>query len=774
MMICFPVQAQLATDWPELTVESKPGTRWWWMGNAVDEKNLTYNLEQYARTGLGTLEITPIYGVQGNDSNEVPFLSDRWMQLYKYTLKEASSLGLKVDMNTGTGWPFGGPQVNLDDAASKLLITEYTLRKGESLATPIETDDPAQKDAKLLRLMAYSESGKCLDLTSKVINKKLIWKAPEGKWRLIAAFSGHTYQKVKRAAPGGEGLVMGHFSSRAVNDYLARFSSAFKETGAPVPNNFFNDSYEVYGADWTPDLFEQFEVRRGYKLENYLPQFLSQTNNDTASRIISDYRETLAELLRENFTLPWTKWAHELGSKTRNQAHGSPGNLIDIYASVDIPECEGFGLSDFNIRGLRKDSLTRHNDSDLSMLKYASSAAHISGKRYTSSETFTWLTEHFRTSFSQCKPDLDLMFVSGVNHVYFHGTTYSPEEAAWPGWKFYASVDMSPTNPLWRDARPFFTYISRVQSFLQMGKPDNDFLVYLPVYDMWYEQKGRLLMFDIHGMAKRAPQFIDAVNKIDKAGYDMDYISDNFIRSCECINGKIVTAGGASYKAIILPGVKMIPVDVFQKLLTLASEGATVIFLDGFPTEVPGFGALEKRRNEFRISLQALPKVDFDKALLSPFGKGKIITGKDYTTVLEAAGTIPEYMKAEQHLRSIRRSNPDGYHYFVSALKATDTDEWITLSVPARSVMLFDPLTGKRGKAAIRQREGKTQVRLQLSSGASMILKTFTDTNVSYTPWNYISSEGDPVLLNEDWKLYFVSSIPDIKDTFQLKKIGPW
>lgn len=53
------------------------------------------------------------------------------------------------------------------------------------------------------------------------------------------------------------------------------------------------------------------------------------------------------------------------------------------------------------------------------MLKYASSAAHIVGKPYTSSETFTWLTEHFRTSLSQCKPDMDLMFVSGVNHAFF-------------------------------------------------------------------------------------------------------------------------------------------------------------------------------------------------------------------------------------------------------------------------------------------------------------------------------------------------------------------
>jgi len=49
------------------------------------------------------------------------------------------------------------------------------------------------------------------------------------------------------------------------------------------------------------------------------------------------------------------------------------------------------------------------------MLKYASSGAHIAGKTYTSSETFTWLTEHFRTSLSQCKPDMDLMFEKHIS-----------------------------------------------------------------------------------------------------------------------------------------------------------------------------------------------------------------------------------------------------------------------------------------------------------------------------------------------------------------------
>ncbi len=775
LIVCTTAIAQSKTDWPEQNVNTKPGSRWWWMGSAVDEVNLSRNLEAYAQAGIGTLEITPIYGIKGNDANEVEFLSERWMELYKHSQKEATRLGLKIDMNTGTGWPFGGPLVTVEDAACKLLVVEFRLKKGEKLTSKIEIPDTQhQANAKLLRLMAFSEKGECRDLTSLVVNKALNWKAPKGKWRLIAAFSGNTFQKVKRAAPGGQGLVMDHFSPNAVGHYLSRFSNSFKQSGASAPNNFFNDSYEVYGADWTPALFEEFELRRGYKLENYLPQFLSPERNDIVARIVSDYRETLSELLLENFTRRWTAWANQSGSKTRNQAHGSPGNLIDLYASVDIPECEGFGLSEFHIRGLRKDSLTRHNDSDLSMLKYASSAAHIAGKPYTSSETFTWLTEHFRTSFSQCKPDLDLMFVSGVNHVYFHGTTYSPAEASWPGWKFYASVDMSPTNPLWRDAPAFFNYISRVQSFLQMGEPDNDFLVYMPVYDQWHEQEGRLLMFDIHKMAQRAPGFINAVHQINNAGYDVDYISDSFIRSSVCENGKIRTTGGQIYKALVVPGVKLMPVDVLSKLIDFAKNGATIVFINGYPNDVPGFSSLENRRKEFNGLKDLLPKADFNKTIVNRMEEGRIITGSDYAATLKSTDVLPEQMKSEYQLQSIRRKNADGHHYFISALKESDTDEWIPLGVNARSAMLFNPITGDKGKANIRQLDGKTQVKLQLKSGESVILKTFDKEVVEHSEWQYYNEIYNPFALNDDWIFDFAETTPSIAYNFILKKLVPW
>lgn len=766
-----------STSWPEVKIDAKPAARWWWMGSAVDKANLTHNLQEYAKAGMGTMEITPIYGVQGNDANDISFLSPQWMEMLRHTESEAARLGMKIDMNAGTGWPFGGPEVSIKDAACKLLISEYTLKGGERLKEKILVPDEKQRPyARLSRLMAYnilSAGGKkelrCIDLTSLVKDDMLQWKAPKGKWRIIAAFVGKTFQQVKRAAPGGEGYVMNHFSKEAVANYLGRFERAFS-TDTPYPNNFFNDSYEVYGGDWTDDLFDQFAVRRGYKLEECLPEFLDEgERTDATRRLISDYRETLAELLQENFTSQWTGWANKHGSRTRNQGHGSPGNLIDIYASVDVPECEGYGLSNFDIRGLRKDSITRPNDSDLSMLKYASSGAHIAGKPYTSSETFTWLTEHFRTSLSQCKPDIDLLFVSGVNHTYFHGITYSPVEAAWPGWKFYATVDMSPTNSIWRDAPAFFNYITRCQSFLQMGQPDNDFLVYLPVYDMWHEQNGRLLMFDIHSMAKRAPGFIEVVHRINDAGYDMDYISDNFIRTAQCRNGKIVTSRGVAYKAMVIPGARLMPEDVLAKLQTLAEQGATIVFLDQYPEDVPGGASLMERRAAFQKTLVQIKNQ-----------KERILFGTNYATTLAQTPATPEAMKTTFDLSCIRRSNTDGYHYFISALTDKDTEGWVPLAVSARSAMLFNPMNGTSGKARLRQKDGKTEVFLQLTSGESIILKTYTEANVQAEDWKYYSPicESKSGTLCETfaqkWDFRFIESAPAVKNVPESVSLGSW
>lgn len=767
------------TDWPRVTEESKPWTRWWWMGSDVDSANLTYNLEALGKAGIGGVEITPIYGVKGREASYIDYLSPEWMGMLDFTISEASRLGMGVDMNNGTGWPFGGPEVSIEDAATRAIFQEYELKGGSQLNELIEVRNERQREfARLDKLIAYSSDGEIEDITEHVSSDgALNWSAPQEKeYKLIALFIGKTRQQVKRAAPGGEGFVLDHFDKGAVERYLEKFDTAFEKNDASFPNAFFNDSYEVYGADWTPSLLDEFEQRRGYKLQDYFPELLANGATETSVRVVADYRETIGELLKENFTLTWTEWAHSHGVKTRNQAHGSPANLLDIYASVDIPECESFGITDFDIPYLRKDSIRKENDSDPTILKYASSAAHVAGKQYTSSETFTWLTEHFRTSLSQAKPEIDQMFASGVNRVYFHGTTYSPEEAEWPGWKFYASVDMSPTNTIWRDAPPFFDYITRVQSFLQIGKPDNDFLLYLPIYDIWEGQRGSFFTtFAIHGMREKLPDFCDAVDRIMEAGYDLDYISDHFIGTTDVVNGLLKTEGGATYKALILPAVNFIPLETMEKITNLVQQGATVIFSDRYPSDVPGLSRLEERRGQFQELVSLLPEVaSFDKVSTGALGKGTVITGDDYKEMLSKWEENEELFVSELGGQMIRRSHDDGHIYFFTMLTNNPVDQWVTLGVNAESALFFDPMSGKKGVAATRKHTGRTEVYMQLKPGQSMILKTFNKKKVEDEKWAYYEPVENVVTLENGWRLRFEESDPVVNDTFELETLGSW
>ena len=683
-LICSGITICQAQTWPTPSPEAKAGTRWWWLGSAVDKTNLQWNLSEYARAGIGAVEITPLYGVQGNDKNNIDFLSPRWMQALKDVQDISRPLGIEVDMNCGTGWPFGGPQVSLEQAACKAIF----------------------KDS--------------------IVNGKNIYRVEIGR----------TKQKVKRAAPGGEGWVVDHFDREAVRNYLERFDKAFAESGVSYPHTFFNDSYEVYRANWTPSLFDEFLKRRGYDLRQHLPELLGDV--DDGNQVLADYRETLSDLLYENFTQQWVEWAHRHGVKVRNQAHGSPANLLDLYGAVDIPEIEGFGLSEFGIKGLRTDpGMTRKNFSDVSMLKYAPSAAHVMGKPLTSSETFTWLTEHFRTSLSQMKPDLDLMFTCGVNHVYFHGTCYSPKDDPWPGWKFYASIDMSPTNSIWRDAPYLMQYIERCQSFLQLGEPDNDFLVYLPVRDMWrirgprndddkQASKNRrggedlLMQFDIHTMDEKAPQFIRSILTIDSLGYDCDYISDRQLAKVRIENGMLVTEGGTRYRALIVP------------------SGTTV----------------DKRL----------------KALLTPL-QAYVINGEKPQAMARYAKA--EAMKSELHLRAIRRKTTDSWHYFMANLTPNDVSSSVALTVPCKSATWYDPMTGDITPAVITN--GK--VCINLRSGESRILKTSTTSNDSSTnPTSLTCSTNfsEALPITGPWTLTFTEEAPKVDQTFKLDKLQTW
>ena len=798
-------------EWPPVTNVQRPWTRWWWQGSAVDERGLTASLEAFRDAGLGGVEITPIYGVAGCEDRFVPYLSPEWMALLEHTLAEAGRLGLGVDLATGTGWPFGGPSVSDETAAKNITVKTYRLRGGERLLQtvrhvqeplvravgnrlpqrtgaaphpmqeagrgPISVDaliEPVTANANLQALaleqvrftrplplqalVAYSDAGEARILTDRVGDDcRLDWTAPEGDWTLYAVFQGWHGKMVERAAPGGEGYVIDHFSSAAVRDYLSSLTAAFEGRDASGVRAFFNDSYEVDDAlgeaGWTTGFFDEFATRRGYDLRLHLPALFGEGEGETGRCVLSDYRQTLSDLLLEDFTMPWREWARGCGAMTRNQAHGSPADILDLYAASDIPETEGNEILDF---------------------KFASSAAHVAGRPLASAEAATWLNEHFLSSLADVKRETDLYFLGGVNHIVYHGTAYSPQDAPWPGWLFYAAVHFQPANPMWRDFGALNRYVTRTQSVLQRGLPDNEVLLYLPIFDR-YAERGRSLLAHFDGIAQFAGTAAakDAAVLLER-GYTFDFISDRQVLKLQAA-GREVRTGGAGYRALVVPEAKLMPAETLEKLVGFAEAGAFVIFHRALPADVPGLGRLAERRDRFRSAMQRLEFRGMSARGLktATVGSGTALLGDSLEALLELADVRRERM-VDAGLRFVRRSRDGGRDYFIVNGGGRPVDGWVPLGRPLAAAALFDAMTGETGLAKLRAcGTGGAEIRLQLQPGESILVHGYSDA-IQGPPFRTYGSAGAPRELQGTWRLEFVEGGPDLPAPVPLRRLGSW
>lgn len=684
---------------------SRPWTYWWWMGSAVTQEDITAQLEGFSKAGLGGVHIIPIYGVKGYENDVIPFLTDHWLKVMEHTVSEGKRLGLGVDLTTGTGWPFGGPNVSKQMAA-------------------------------------------------KTINFK------DGKWTILP-----TRQEVKRAAPGGEGLVFDPFHATAMGDYLVRFDSAFVHA-KELPRAMYMDSYEAYGANWTDDFLKEFKKRRGYDLQNE-PSLLTDTTGKPASVLVKiDYHQTLSELLRERYAHVWTKWSKEKGFLTRYQAHGSPGNLLDLYDEADIPETESFGTSRFAIPGLRIDpdySIKQFGTPNPLAMKFASSAAHFSGKKLVSSETGTWLANHFKVSLSQVKPQIDELFTSGINHIFYHGTTYSPVKETYPGWLFYASTNFGPASHFAEHFSLLNQYVERCQKLLQENQPDNDILVYFPIHDLWStpaKSGGGVHLLEVHHVDRWLLQlpFGQLTTKLWKEGYTFDYVSDRQLSRLSASKNGEILSGKSTYKTIIIPPSVYMPDETLNELSRLAKSGANIIFADHFPAKVTGYYQNDTRQKEFLTKLNSLKAKNASVAVT-----------KEWETALKKNGVMQEQW-AKEGLTFIRKKAADKTIYFIANLANSFREGWIGIGKLQGNIERYDPLSNESFLLATRKEKGENQVFLKLLPGESCFLRAAD--NPTELP---VSHKSDKIYtVDGAWSIDFLKGRPSLPASGKMNKAGSW
>ncbi len=765
------------SGWPVITREARPWTFNWWLGSAVDEDNLGRELDRYRDAGLGGIHIIPIYGAKDAAARWIPFLSPEWWRIFDWTVAAAEQRDLGVDLTAGTGWCFGGPNVTEQEGGKRLVLINTAFPADSRITPPKGFDSIAWQS-----FAAVSAGGAREDLRSLVqADGRLGWQPPgsvEG-WTVVAVGVQSTGLKVKRAGPGGEGRMIDSLSPGAMEHHLAPFQEAFAAgSGHARPRAIYHDSYEYYEAAWSPALVDEFFRRRGYRLEDNWDLLAGRGESEAVGRLWHDYRRTVSDVMVEKVFPLWTDWAAGSGLRTRFQAHGAPANLLDLYALAAIPETEMFGHGGPDPLDSRFDQNIGGADRDMQVSKFASSAAHVTGRRLVSAETGTWMAEHFHETFEELKGFTDRLFVAGVNHVFYHGNAYSPDDVPWPGWLFYAASELNTRNPLWREFAAFNAYVTRVQSLLQVSAPDNDFLLYWPIDDVWSDPKPGVALLTVHNRNWVPPLGYELFAR----GHAFDYASDRQIAGLSMRDdGGVGLDGGAAYRAVVFPASKTLPLETLRAALRLAEDGATVCFVTPVAGDVPGLGEVERRRNELRDLLPAFARAELTEARELRRGRGRILFGPA-EKVLALAGILPEpAVRAHPGLLLLRKTEGGAPGYFLANHAPEPLDTWVELGRPAAVVSLLDPLTGAITAGRVRKNAaGRPEVRLRLEPGHSVWLRTRRDGADVASAGGLASAEGAArpgrtlFTLDGPWRVEFIAGGPERPEPWEPLRLGSW
>ena len=173
------------------------------------------------------------------------------------------------------------------------------------------------------------------------------------------------------------------------------------------------------------------------------------------------------------------------------------------------------------------------------------------------------------------KDKLDIDMLSGINHTMLHGITYSPENAPWPGWLFYAGFHLGPFNPMWRQGSKMCNYITHCQSFLQSGKPCEDLLVYFPIHDHWSQRpkdRNGILSHEVPMGVRMQEATAPTGPELWHMGFDFAWVSDLLLNSIRVEDGCFVSPG-ATYRALVIADCHLFPDTTLERVIKYAEAG---------------------------------------------------------------------------------------------------------------------------------------------------------------------------------------------------------
>ena len=686
--------------------DTRDHTRWWWFGCAVEHGEICRELDCMAAAGIGGVELQILYPLRADDPEKGIqnrfYLSPGYFEAIKFACDEAHRRGLQFDLTLGSSWPYGGPFVSeemsaadvipytIDVQGPRLFSYDFTTRiYGECVGC----------------VMGKMEKGEMLpetvrDITDQVQIKYLFgWEwgkelrgveIPKGTYKIVIFVISDKKQMVLKPLPGGDGMIIDHNRREALREFLKYGGDPIVEhlDGSHI-DNFFCDSIEVFGQNWTKILYDEFRRRRGYELRPWLYALWGEVRGMT-EQIRYDCQKTLAELTVENFFSAYTQWAHEKGSLSRIQAHGTWGDILRAYGAADIPEGETFSAFD------KYEVNTIHR-------RLASSAGHIYGKPLISNESFTWLRfPRFIVTLENLKAASDAIFLDGMNQIVNHGYAYSAPENGKPGWAFYASSQINHANTWWQDFPELSRYMNRVCDFLRRGKTKVKLAIYLPQHDIWAENP----LSDLHMCMKLEERMTTAVvDAIQKAGFWFDYINDDAAERLDELG----------YEAVLFLECDRMPVQTARAFQRYAQTGHSLICRGRLPSLGCGWMNYAEKTAEVSGIFQELAS------------QGRcVVTADENAAMLEALRAVMtpdvEMTCRPDAIGYVHQIMPGQDIYFLANITPDACQESVLFHGQNKPFSVFDPMTAREKPVEnARLSDDDTEVTLEMEPFQSLI-----------------------------------------------------
>ena len=495
--------------------------------------------------------------------------------------------------------------------------------------------------------------------------------------------------------------------------YYREFPDAF---GKVITATFNDETRFCHALPWTDELFDLFEARYGYPLEEHLSELILP--GPEAGRVRIDYFALISDLYRSNYHKVIRDWCrthgidycpHLLAEETLAGHVRYSGDYMKQLRETDRPGVDhlGKGIGSLDIR-------------------FASSAAEVYGKSGLFCEVFAACG--WDLTFEEYIRMVSWLYSQGVRTISNHGFFYSIRDFRkddWPPSQFFQWQG-------WEHMKEANSMCRRLYAVMESTKRMTDVLIYHPIETFWLhyipDQKfthgyhlGPFIKDERAAEIDRKEQIL--LNGLQEHNRDFTVLPSDAADLFKAEGGKLVNKlTGLSYPVFVLPMSEVLPLGMARLLDEFTSQGGKLAVIE----DLPVYGTSLRDDKEVKglmDKIMSRPNVCFIKVLdldtlikwLDGCCPQKLTITEGISCCKKSLPHYPEwiidpYIHTGEDIDGISWSVFKGDRTYYYLINYTDSDQPISLKVSSSTEPeIWDSLTGEISHARVIGIEASTE-----------------------------------------------------------------